>query len=153
MELYQIINLSITILTFLGFGALIKMWWSDRIEKKKRQTATYKELEKAQKQEEMREVISDEIKPIKEEIQDLKEADIVKKEAIQAVLRDRLYQLSRYCTSQKGYTSWDDRQNSENMYQKYHTLGENGVMDVVRDKFYELPTEEDVYMEGRNNDR
>lgn len=61
---------------------------------------------------------------------------------IQALLRDRLQQLYRYC-KQKGCASDNDRRNFNNMYTQYHALGVNGVMDDTRDKFFALPIGED----------
>ena len=60
--------------------------------------------------------------------------------AVQAILRDRLLQCFQYCRRQ-GYATSDDRQNFENMYIQYHALGGNGVMDDVRQKFFDLPLE------------
>ena len=60
------------------------------------------------------------------------------KSGIQALLRDRLYELYRLCQNQ-GSASEYDRENFENMYTQYHTLGANGVMDSVRTKFLALP--------------
>ena len=54
------------------------------------------------------------------------------KAAVQAILRDKL--LQRYATS-------EERQNFESMYVQYHLLGGNGVMDDVRQKFFDLPME------------
>lgn len=59
---------------------------------------------------------------------------------VQAILRDRLYQTYNH-HSEKGYASVHARENFENMYQQYHNLGKNGVMDDIREKFLELPTE------------
>lgn len=47
------------------------------------------------------------------------------------------------------YNKWEDRgyapiyarQNFENCWQQYHNLGANGVMDDLRTKFLQLPTE------------
>ena len=61
------------------------------------------------------------------------------KEGLQAILRDRLLQAYKYY-EEKGYADADDRDNWENMYQQYHTLGANGVMDDIRGKFLALPT-------------
>ena len=59
---------------------------------------------------------------------------------IQALLRDRLYQTySHY--SDKGYAPLYARENFENMYNQYHNLGANGVMDDLYDKFMDLPLE------------
>ena len=58
---------------------------------------------------------------------------------IQALLRDRLYHTYiKY--AEKGYAPIYARENFENMYQQYHTLGANGVMNDIYRKFNELPT-------------
>ena len=60
---------------------------------------------------------------------------------VQALLRDRLYSTyMRY--SEKGYAPIYVRENFENMYNQYHILGANGVMDDVYSKFMALPLEE-----------
>ena len=60
---------------------------------------------------------------------------------VQALLRDRLYSTyMRY--SEKGYAPIYARENFENMYNQYHILGANGVMDDVYRKFMALPLEE-----------
>lgn len=59
---------------------------------------------------------------------------------VQAILRDRLYQ-SYHHFHEKGYAPLYARDNFENMYQQYHALGKNGVMDDYREKFFELPSE------------
>ena len=58
--------------------------------------------------------------------------------AVQAILRDRLLQRFQECRNQGGANS-DERQNFENLYIQYHSLGGNGVMDDVRQKFFALP--------------
>lgn len=57
---------------------------------------------------------------------------------VQALLRDRLTQAYTYFSG-KGYASLSDRENFDNMYKQYHQLGENGVMDDVYNKFFDLP--------------
>ena len=44
--------------------------------------------------------------------------------------------------SEKGYAPIYARQNFENCWEQYHSLGVNGVMDDLHMKFLELPTEE-----------
>ena len=58
---------------------------------------------------------------------------------VQAILRDRLYQSYNHFM-EKGYAPLYARDNFENMYQQYHNLGKNGVMDDIRNKFLELPS-------------
>lgn len=59
---------------------------------------------------------------------------------VQALLRDRLYDKYEYY-SEKGYAPIRARENFENMWIQYHSLGKNGVMDDIHIKFMELPTE------------
>lgn len=58
---------------------------------------------------------------------------------LQAVLRSQLYDKWEYCNC-KGYADDLDRENFLNLYDKYHTMGINGVMDHVKDQFLELPS-------------
>ena len=60
------------------------------------------------------------------------------KDGLRAILRDRLLQAFRHCSAH-GFADSDERQNFENMYIQYHSLGGNGVMDDVRQKFFALP--------------
>jgi hypothetical protein len=60
------------------------------------------------------------------------------KAGVQAVLRDRLQQAYNHAVL-VGYADYGDRQNWENMYQNYHNLGSNGVMDDIRTKYFALP--------------
>lgn len=57
---------------------------------------------------------------------------------VQAMLRDRLLQGYRFY-EEKGFAEYDDRSNMENMYNAYHNLGKNGVMDDMHHKFMQLP--------------
>lgn len=61
---------------------------------------------------------------------------------IQALLRDRLYHTyMKY--SEKGYAPLYARENFDNMYNQYHILGANGVMDDIYKKFMALPLEKE----------
>lgn len=61
------------------------------------------------------------------------------KKAIQALLRDRLCERYRDY-EQAGWVDIDNRNNFINLYEQYHNMGQNGVMDDIRDKFLALPT-------------
>lgn len=67
----------------------------------------------------------------------LKEYSAVKY-GTQAMLRDRIIQSYNYLT-QRGYATIDDRDNLFNMYEHYHNLGENGVIDGLMDEICNLP--------------
>ena len=60
------------------------------------------------------------------------------KKGVQALLRDRLIQGYKFYR-QQGWADEDDRSNLENVYQQYHALGANGVMDNLRQRFIDLP--------------
>nr|DAT75278.1 MAG TPA: hypothetical protein [Caudoviricetes sp.]DAY08924.1 MAG TPA: hypothetical protein [Caudoviricetes sp.] len=57
---------------------------------------------------------------------------------VQALLRSKLYSMyNRY--SEQGFAPLYAKENFKNMYEQYHNLGENGVMDNVFARFMELP--------------
>lgn len=59
---------------------------------------------------------------------------------LQAVLKDLL--KIRYLEwIHKGYAPMDARDDLERMYQAYHNLGANGVMDGLRKEFISLPVD------------
>ena len=62
------------------------------------------------------------------------------RKAIQALCRDRLKQGHRYFT-ERGYASYDDKTNYENLYIAYHGLGKNGVMTQCYNEVMALPAE------------
>jgi hypothetical protein len=59
---------------------------------------------------------------------------------LQALLRAQL--IDDYNKwSERGYAPIYARQNFENCWMQYHSLGANGVMNDIHAKFLELPTE------------
>ena len=57
---------------------------------------------------------------------------------VQALLRDRLiYQYEKY--KARGYAPIYAKENFENLYEQYHKLGANGVMDAIHEEFKNLP--------------
>jgi hypothetical protein len=57
---------------------------------------------------------------------------------VQALLRAQL--ISDWNSySKKGYAPIYAKENFENVYQQYHNLGANGVMDDIHTKFLNLP--------------
>ena len=150
-EIVSIVGMSVSVLSLCGIGYATKTFWENKAERKKQNTEEYKKAQREEIKSVMREVIKEELKPIKEDIsalsddiKKLQESDDLQKESLQSILRDRLYELYNFC-SRKGFASLDERENFENMYQKYHNLGMNGVMDDIRKKFLHLPVE-------KNND-
>lgn len=57
---------------------------------------------------------------------------------MQASLRaDMIRDFNKW--SEKGYAPIYARENFLNLYESYHQLGANGVMDDIKDKFMQLP--------------
>lgn len=77
---------------------------------------------------------------------ELKKRDIdnvLIKNGIQALLRHEL--LTDYEEfSHKGYCSTDEKDAFERMYECYHSLGKNGVMDDIHRKVISMPTERPI---------
>lgn len=75
----------------------------------------------------------------KKQKQESTENDIeLLKLGMQAQLRAQMISDYNYWKS-RGYAPLYARDNFENVYQNYHKLGANGVMDDMRDKFFLLP--------------
>lgn len=72
--------------------------------------------------------------------QRLKDSELLKK-GLQALLRSNLYTIHEKC-KKKGYATLAEKNDFENLYQSYHSLGKNGVMDGIREAFLELPLEQ-----------
>lgn len=67
--------------------------------------------------------------------------------SIQALLRAQM--ISEYNKAKdRGYAPIYAKQNFENMWDKYHNLGVNGVMDSIHEAYLALPDEPD----GKEND-
>jgi len=59
---------------------------------------------------------------------------------VQALLRAQMINdFNKW--SERGFAPIYARQNFENCWKQYHSLGANGVMDDLHKKFLELPTE------------
>ena len=63
------------------------------------------------------------------------------RKGVQALLRAQM--INDYNKwSERGFAPIYARQNFENCWEQYHSLGVNGVMDDLHNKFLELPTDE-----------
>lgn len=61
---------------------------------------------------------------------------------IQALLRSQMIaEYNKY--SEKGYAPVYARENFENCWKQYHSLGANGVMNDLHEKFLELPVKKE----------
>lgn len=74
----------------------------------------------------------------KKEIEDQRAIKV----GVQAILRDRLIQAYNKHTK-LGFCNIHDRDNIANMYNQYHSLGVNGVMDGLYEEVMNLPVRGD----------
>lgn len=71
-------------------------------------------------------------------VKDIQTTNKAQNAGLQSVLKDLL--KIRYLEwIKKGYAPMDARDDLEKMYQAYHKLGANGVMDNMRKQFLDLP--------------
>ena len=74
---------------------------------------------------------------------EIEEIRIANNRGTQALLRDRLLQGFHFF-KRRGVVSYGEARNYENMYEAYHALGKNGIMDVVFEQFKRIPVKDDV---------
>ena len=65
-----------------------------------------------------------------------KEADAIK-HGLQAILRDRMVSLYHEA-HQISYTTIEEKSNFDNLYNCYHSLGANGVMDEIHSEYMNM---------------
>lgn len=81
------------------------------------------------------------IKVSVEKIKNTQEDNERIKLGLQALLRNELYELYDKWYTAVGYVPISVKENFANMYDQYHNLGANGVMDRIRDEFMTAPTQ------------
>lgn len=87
-------------------------------------------------------IIAGTVKYLKSLIKKNKDDTVALKLGIQALLRSQMIaDYNKY--SEKGYAPMYSRENFENCWKQYHSLGANGVMDDLHEKFLDLPVREE----------
>ena len=155
MEIWQ------AILTAAGtcFATLLVTYffnmWANRPKKRKEEEAK-KDAQRKQELEELKNELLVKIEEVKQEriseremcgkdhqglvkiVTDIQKSNHAQNIGLQAVLKDLL--KIRYLEwIHKGYAPMDARDDLERMYQAYHNLGANGIMDGLRKEFISLP--------------
>lgn len=133
-----IIGLIGTILGILGITTYINARIKHKAEKKNQENDKLETLKYNEHIRELKEIISLEISPIKIDLKEIKDDLMLVKKGTQATCRNDLEEM--YSKADKeGFCSDDDKQKFEATYQIYHMLGNNGVMDVKREKLLKMP--------------
>lgn len=74
---------------------------------------------------------------------EIEEIRLANNRGTQALLRDRLLQDYHFF-KRRGMVTYGEARNYENMYEAYHALGKNGIMDVVFEQFKKIPVKDDI---------
>lgn len=130
MGVYQILSL-------IGIPTLVGIIITDLVSRLKASTKKARERKEQENKAIIRSVMKEEIDPLMQKTTKLEDGLDLMKKGTQASLRNNLYELYDVC-SQKGYATYDERNNFENLYNNYHKLGSNGVMDDIHKKFLDL---------------
>ena len=72
----------------------------------------------------------------------VEEIRVANNRGTQALLRDRLLQGYHFFM-RRGVITYGEARSFENMYEAYHSLGKNGVMDGIYEKFKLIPVRPD----------
>ena len=89
---------------------------------------------KQRKEQELREIIR---QVVRDELQEIRVDNKLIKRGLQHVLKNELKIRYEHWFDQ-GYAPIDAKDDLERMYQVYHSLGANGVMDSHRNRFLQL---------------
>lgn len=73
----------------------------------------------------------------------IEEIRLANNRGTQALLRDRLLQGYHFFVK-RGMVTYGEARNYENMYEAYHSLGKNGIMDTIYQKFTKIPVKDDI---------
>lgn len=152
----SIIGVVVSVLTLLGLGVVMKNFWDDKHQQALVDREEEKIKAKKERQNEIREVIQEEIEPLKDAITDIgKKVDDVQKDArklrFSMVTIDRIVMkiaLDGY--ERQGYTSASDRAAWKELYDNYEGLGGNHFKEYVGEwkiRLEALPKKEDVIVE------
>lgn len=129
-DILQIVTTIISALSLLGFGVVTKYFWEDKRAKKIQNSEEAKKRAKAEKQEETREVIREEIRPLMITIDQIKATTSMTSVGTLTLLRDRMKSsLNSY--RKQGWASSSDKANWFELYNTYKNMGGNHFKEYV----------------------
>lgn len=145
MDWYQIVTIIISALSFLGFGVVTRYFWEDKRAKKIQNSEEAKKRAKAEKQEETREVIREEIRPLMLNIEQVKATTSLTSTGTLTLLRDRMKSsLNGY--RNQGWANSSDKANWFELYSTYKMMGGNHFKEYVdqwKQEIENLPGEDE----------
>lgn len=136
--LTTVVTVLVSLIITLFFNLVVNFPKKKRQLKDKEDEERKQFIETLESMKKSNEKIYEELRKQSEAYKDVKEDLQLCKLGLQAVIKNTL--KTRYEKwIEEGYAPLDAKDDLERMYQVYHKLGANGVMDSLRDKFLALP--------------
>lgn len=137
-----IVSMIVGILSLLGFGTIMTMFWKDKHDRKAKEIEENSELRRQAEDQRLATVVKraldEKLKPVEQELVEIKQ-DLAKlKTSAQCSNRCDLDDIWDKAEKQ-GWCSSDDKNKFEATYQAYHNLGQNGVMDSKHEEILKMP--------------
>jgi hypothetical protein len=137
----QWISLAALIVSCLGIPTLATLLVTDIHNKKKEDSKQAKDSKKKELMDGVREVVKEEVKPITDDVKDIKKQLELSSAGTLASLRNDLLIQYRSCCD-KGYRTNEDIKNWQDMLEAYHNLGGNSFITELNVLFGKLMSEE-----------
>lgn len=136
--LTTVVTVLVSLIITLFFNLVVNFPKKKRQLKDKEDEERKQFIETLESMKKSNEKIYEELRKQSEAYKDVKEDLQLCKLGLQAVIKNTL--KTRYEKwIEEGYAPLDAKDDLERMYQVYHKLGANGVMDSLREKFLALP--------------
>ena len=125
------------ILLALGGSSLIGLVVADIYKSIKNRSKKHLEQIKRDRQEEFREVVHDELEPVKEEVGCIKsDLGLVKNGLQKDLYVDLVHLYNEY--KERGYCTVGEKRDYDSIYWAYHNLGKNGVADSMHETVLQM---------------
>ena len=147
MQWYQIVSL---IVSALAIPTLFGFVWKDIYEKRKENSDKQKAKRKQEFQENVREVIRSENKPVIEKINCIDEKLDKVSNGTLSTLRNDIKDCFYACV-EKGYRNDYDFKNIHDLYDTYKDLNGNSFIEDIMVRFDALPSKEEFTNKVKNN--
>jgi hypothetical protein len=136
-----IVSIVSLIISCLGIPTLATLLVTDIHNKRKENSQQAKDVKKKELMDGVKEVVKEEIQPIKDDIKDIKLKVELSSAGTLASLRNDLLDCYYECCN-KGYRTADDIKNWQDMLEAYHNLGGNSFITEINLLFSKLDSEE-----------
>lgn len=140
-----VISLIGLLITLSGAGVVIEYRIKKNFKQEEENKQKIIEADNKKWHDDLTAIIKSELQPIKKELEEMHVDDDLTKKGIQALLRNKLDFLYKEAMvfrcegdETKAYATHEEKIEFTNLYEKYHVLGKNGVMDSCYKKYMSL---------------